>query len=42
MLVEKMNMYKFDLIVLDVMMPGDNGLKLTKEIRLDRKYQLFC
>ena len=31
---EKIKYVTFDLIILDVMMPGDNGLKLTKEIRL--------
>ena len=29
----KLNHFKFDLIVLDVMMPGQNGYELTKEIR---------
>ena len=29
----KMNYFKFDLIVLDVMMPGQNGFELTKEIK---------
>ena len=31
---EKIKYVTFDLIILDVMMPGDNGLKLIKEIRL--------
>ena len=29
----KLEHFKFDLIVLDVMMPGQNGYELTKEIR---------
>ena len=29
----KLNFFKFDLIVLDVMMPGQNGFELTKEIK---------
>ncbi len=31
---EKMKYINYDLIILDVMMPGDDGLKLTSEIRL--------
>ena len=31
--LEKVKIIKFDLIVLDIMMPGDDGLILTKEIR---------
>jgi len=30
---KKIQLIKFDLIVLDIMMPGDDGLTLTKEIR---------
>ena len=30
---KKIQLIKFDLIVLDIMMPGDDGLILTKEIR---------
>ena len=30
---EKLKQFKFDLIVLDVMMPGQNGYDLTKEIK---------
>ena len=30
---EKITLLKFDLIVLDVMMPGQTGFELTKEIR---------
>jgi len=29
----KLSFFKFDLIVLDVMMPGQNGFELTKEIK---------
>ena len=29
----KLKQFKFDMIVLDVMMPGQNGYDLTKEIR---------
>ena len=29
----KLGYFKFDLIVLDVMMPGQNGFELTKEIK---------
>ena len=31
----KMEYFKFDLMVLDVMMPGQNGFELTKEIRVN-------
>tara|TARA_X000001036_G_scaffold408502_1_gene418810 strand:+ start:287 stop:964 length:678 start_codon:yes stop_codon:yes gene_type:complete len=30
---EKLNYLKFDIIILDVMMPGQNGYELTKEIK---------
>ena len=30
---EQINLFTFDLIVLDVMMPGQNGFDLTKEIK---------
>ena len=30
---EKLNYFKFDMIILDVMMPGQNGYELTKDIR---------
>ena len=29
----KLNYFKFDIIILDVMMPGQNGYELTKEIK---------
>ena len=29
----KIQLIKYDLIILDIMMPGDDGLTLTKEIR---------
>ena len=29
----KLEYFKFDLVVLDVMMPGQNGFELTKEIK---------
>ena len=31
----KLRYFKFDLMVLDVMMPGQNGFELTKEIRVN-------
>ena len=30
---EKLHYFKFDIIILDVMMPGQNGYELTKEIK---------
>ena len=30
---EKLNYFKFDIIILDVMMPGQNGYELTKDIK---------
>ncbi len=30
---EKLNFLKFDILILDVMMPGQNGYELTKEIK---------
>jgi len=34
---QKVSYFKFDLIVLDVMMPGQNGYELTKEIKKEIK-----
>ena len=31
--MEKISVFEFDLIVLDVMMPGKSGFELTKEIK---------
>ena len=30
---EKLKYFKFDILILDVMMPGQNGYELTKEIK---------
>ncbi len=38
---EKLNSFKFDLIVLDVMMPGQDGYELTKEIKKTKKYPII-
>jgi two-component system phosphate regulon response regulator OmpR len=37
----KVSQFKFDLIVLDVMMPGQNGYELTKEIKKDIKVPII-
>ena len=37
----KLEYFKFDLIVLDVMMPGQNGFELTKEIKLNSKMPII-
>ena len=37
----KINQFKFDLIVLDVMMPGQDGYDLTKEIKRDLKVPII-
>ncbi len=34
---ERLLYIKFDIIILDVMMPGQNGYELTKEIKKDSK-----
>ena len=30
---KKIEMVKFDILILDIMMPGESGLSLTKEIK---------
>ena len=37
----KLTQFKFDLIVLDVMMPGQNGYELTKEIKKNIKVPII-
>ena len=37
----RMELFKFDLIVLDIMMPGQDGLELTKEIRKDSEQPII-
>ena len=37
----KISYLKFDLIILDVMMPGQNGYELTREIRKDLKVPII-
>ena len=34
----KIDQFKFDIIVLDVMMPGQSGFELTKEIKKKNQY----
>jgi len=29
----KINIIKFDILILDIMMPGESGLSLTKEVK---------
>ena len=38
---EKLKIIKFDIIILDVMMPGQNGYELTKEIKKDLKVPII-
>ena len=38
---EKLNYLKFDIIILDVMMPGQNGYELTKEIKKQIKVPII-
>tara|TARA_B100000963_G_C22549310_1_gene635976 strand:- start:90 stop:767 length:678 start_codon:yes stop_codon:yes gene_type:complete len=37
----KLEIIKFDIIILDVMMPGQNGYELTKEIKKDSKIPII-
>ena len=37
----KIDLFKFDLIILDVMMPGQNGYELTKEIKKKNKITYY-
>ena len=37
----KLKYIKFDTIILDVMMPGQNGYELTQEIKKSLTFQLF-
>ena len=38
---EKLQYFKFDIIILDVMMPGQNGYELTKEIKQKNKVPII-
>ena len=38
---EKLNFLKFDIIILDVMMPGQDGYELTKEIKKNMKVPII-
>ena len=38
---KKLKYLKFDIIILDVMMPGQNGYELTKEIKKDNKIPII-
>tara|TARA_B100001059_G_C17609794_1_gene463940 strand:+ start:17 stop:694 length:678 start_codon:yes stop_codon:yes gene_type:complete len=38
---EKLECFKFDIIILDVMMPGQNGYELTKEIKKKMKVPII-
>tara|TARA_B100001057_G_scaffold498731_1_gene606797 strand:- start:957 stop:1631 length:675 start_codon:yes stop_codon:yes gene_type:complete len=38
---KKLSFFKFDLIVLDVMMPGQDGYELTKEIKSKNNYPVI-
>ena len=35
---KKIEIIKFDIIILDIMMPGESGLSLTEEIKKKRHY----
>ena len=36
---KKLEILKFDILILDIMMPGKSGLSLTKEIKKQTKHQ---
>ena len=36
---KKLEILKFDILILDIMMPGQSGLSLTKEIKKTYQYQ---
>ena len=38
---EKLKYIKFDIIILDVMMPGQNGYELTKDIKKQLKVPII-
>jgi len=38
---EKVNILKFDIIVLDIMMPGKSGLEFTSENKKKNKYSNY-
>ena len=38
---EKVNIIKFDIIVLDIMMPGKSGLEFTNENKKKNKYSNY-
>ena len=38
---EKLKIIKFDILILDVMMPGQNGYELTKEIKKNSKVPII-
>jgi two-component system phosphate regulon response regulator OmpR len=38
---EKLKYLKFDIIILDVMMPGQNGYELTKEIKIQNNIPII-
>ena len=37
----KMEIVKFDIIILDVMMPGESGLSLTREVKKNNPTPIF-
>ena len=39
---EKVNIIKFDIIILDIMMPGQSGLDFTNENKKKLTLPLFC